>query len=155
MIFDINSAGSLFFLINRTMERFSGEREKDVTELLFLIMALNHLREWIAPGYGRNRDGNWPDPDNDGEQFSQDIYDKCPEFETIRKLCNRTKHIKPITQNTDSENGLPIDEWRGKIDDVADFDKGPAINYFVDDENVIHIINTVIDFYKIEWFEKK
>lgn len=155
MIFDINSAEGLFFLINRTMKRFSHEHEKDVTELLFLIMALNHLREWIAPGYGRDRDGNWPDPDNDGEQFSQDIYDKCPEFETIRKLCNKSKHIKRNSPNTHSEHGVFVDEREGKIDDLLDFDKGPAINYFVDGENVIDIINTVIDFYKTEWFEKK
>ena len=155
MIFDINSAGSLFFLINRTMERYSGEQEKDVTELLFLIMALNHLREWIAPGYGRDQDGNWPIPRNNGDQFFLDIYNKCPEFQIINKLCNSTKHFRQITQNTHSEHGLPINEWSGKIDDVADFDKGPAINYFVDDENVIDIINTVIDFYKTEWFEKK
>ncbi len=154
MIFDINSAEGLFFLINRTMERYSGEQEKDVTELLFLIMALNHLREWIAPEYGRGQHGNWPIPRNSGDQFFLDIYNKCPKFRTINKLCNRTKHLKSITQNTDSEHGLPINEWKEKIDDILNFDKGPAINYFVDGDNIIDIINTVIDFYKIEWFEK-
>ena len=155
MIFDINSEKGLFFLINRTIKRFTDELEKDVTELLFLLMALNHLREWIAPGYGRDQDGNWPDPDNDGEQFFLDIYNECPEFKIINKLCNRTKHPEKIPQITHSEHGLTIDEWKGKIDDLLDFDKGPATNYyFVDGRNVIDIINTVIDFYKTEWFEK-
>ncbi len=154
MIFDINSEKGLFFLINRTMKRYSGEREKDAAELLFLIMALNHLREWIAPGYSKNRNGNWPTPNNDGERFSQDIYDKCPEFETIRKLCNRSKHLKEIPQITDSEHNTTVDEWKD-FDSVSNIDKGPATNYFVDDKNVIDIINTVINFYNTEWFEKK
>ena len=154
MIFDINSEKILFFLINRTMKRFSGEREKDVTKLLFLIMALNHLREWIAPGY-KKVNGKFPPANTEKEKFFLDIWE-CSEFRTINKLCNNTKHIdeEQNPQNTYSEHGLTIDELEGEIDDLLDFDKGPAINYFVDGENVIDIINTVIDFYKIEWFEK-
>lgn len=114
-------------------------------------MALNHLREWIAPRY-KKRGGSWPPADTPEKQFSQNIYDNCPEFDTIRKLCNKSKHINRDPR-TDSENGLPIDDWKD-IDSVKDFDKGPAKNYSVDGGNVIGIMKKVIDFYKTEWFEK-
>jgi hypothetical protein len=153
MIFDIKTSKDLFFHINRTMKDYCDENEKDAIKLLFLIMALNHLREWIAPGYKKDRGGNWPLADTPEKQFSKNIYDNCPEFDTIRKLCNKSKHIN-LDPRTGSMHTLTIDDWTGKIDDIADFDNGPATDYFVDGGNVIDIINTVINFYKTEWFEK-
>lgn len=154
-IFDINNAKGLFFHIKRTRNDYFESKEKNPSELLFLIMALNHLREWIAPGYKPCGHGNWPPADTPEKQFSQNIYINCTAFETIRKLCNHSKHITRNSPDTDSEHGLDIDDWTGKIDDVADFDKGPATNYFVDGENVINIIDAVINFYETEWFEKE
>lgn len=152
MIFDINNAEELFFHIDRTMKDYCAEKEKDAVKLLFLIMALNHLREWIAPGYKPDRHNNWPATDTPEKQFSKNIYINCTAFETIRKLCNKSKHI---TRNprTDSEYGLPIDDWKD-FDSVKDVDKGPAKNYFVNGENVINIMKKVINFYETEWFEK-
>jgi hypothetical protein len=153
MIFDINNAKGLFFLINRTIKRFCDEEEKDAAKLLFLIMALNHLREWIAPGYKPDRNGNWPPANTAEKRFSQDIYDNCYEFGTIRELCNKSKHLKQIPELIHTEYDTLFDDW-SDIDSVPDFDKGPATNYFVDGENVINLIYTVIDFYNTEWFER-
>jgi hypothetical protein len=150
-IFDINNAKGLFFLINRTMKDYCSKKEKDAVKLLFLIMALNHLREWIEPGYNK-KDGKWPVANTLKKQFSKKVY-MLPEFGTIRKLSNNTKHIISKPPNTDSEHGLPIDEW-DDFDSVASFDNGPAIHYLVDGVNVINILDTVINFYKTEWFDK-
>ncbi|MGR3301247.1 MAG: hypothetical protein ACUZ8I_01970 [Candidatus Scalindua sp.] len=151
MIFDIKTPKDLFFYINRAMKDYCGENEKDAIKLLFLIMALNHLREWIAPGYNKDSRGNWPPANTAEKQFSKDIYE-LPVFDTIRKLCNKSKHVNRDPR-TGSMHTLNIDEWKD-FDSVASVDKGPATNYFVYGENVIDIINTVIDFYKTEWFER-
>ena len=153
MIFDISNAEGLFFLIKRTMKLFCEEEEKEAAELLFLIMALNHLREWIAPGYKPGRNGEWPPANTPEKRFSKNLYNNCYEFETIRNLCNKSKHLKQIPEHIHTENKPLFDDW-ANIDSVLDFDKGPATNYLVDGENIINIINTVIDFYKTEWFER-
>jgi hypothetical protein len=150
MIFDINSAKGLFFLINRTMKDYCDEEEKDAARLLFLIMALNHLREWIAPGYKPDRHGTWPPESNNAERFSKDISVNCPEFEIIRKLCNKSKHIN-TNPPTGSMHTLTVDDCKD-WDSIADFDKGPATDYFVNGGNVIDVLSTVIDFYKTKWF---
>ncbi len=151
MIFDIKTPKDLFFHINRTMKDYCGEDEKDAIKLLFLIMALNHLREWIAPEYKKDSRGNWPAADTTEKQFSKRIYE-LPVFGTIRKLCNKSKHINRDPR-TGSTHILTIDEWKD-IDSVLKFNNGPATDYFVDGGNVIDIINTVINFYKTEWFDK-
>jgi len=150
-IFDINNAKELFFLINKEMKNYYCKKEKDVAKLLFLIMALNHLREWIAPGYNKVS-GKWPATIKPEEQFSEKVY-SLPEFVTIRKLCNNSKHITSTPPKTNSTHGLPIDEW-SDFDSTMSVDNGPATNYYVDGKNVIDILVTIIDFYKKEWFDK-
>ncbi len=154
MTFDINSAKDLFSLIKITMKDFCNKEEKDAAKLLFLIMALNHLREWIAPGYKPNN-GNWPPANTPEKRFSQNIYVNCPEFDTIRELCNKTKHFreKRNPKITHSEHNPLVDDWKD-FDSVKSVDKGPVMNYFVDGENVINIMGAVINFYNTEWFER-
>ncbi len=156
-MFDINDAKDLFSHIKRTMKGYCEKEVKDPAELLFLIMALNHLREWIAPRYHKVDQHNWPPADTPAKQFSQDIYE-FPEFVIIRKLCNHSKHFMtsqnpPDTDtNTDSEHLLKFNDYPD-VDSIPNFDKA-VTDYFVDGKNVIDIINTVIDFYKTEWFER-
>lgn len=151
-MFDVDTAENLFFHICRTMKRFSCRRVKNVSELLFLVMALNHLREWIAPGYKRDDKGNWPTPKNQEAQFFQDIW--ClPEFKIINKLCNGTKHYISIPQTTNVEYGLNIDEWES-VDDVQNFDNGPPHQFEVDGVNVETVMSKVLEYYSQNWFNK-
>ncbi len=123
-----------------------------VSELLFLIMSLNHLREWIAPGYKKNKDGNWPTPHNLQEQFFLTIWD-LPEFKTINKLCNGTKHFISNQQLTSTVYGVNFDDW-DSFDDVQNFDNGPPQIFKVDGINVETVLLKVLEFYSKNWFEK-
>jgi len=150
-MFEIDTAEDLFFYICRTMKKFSGRRVKRVSEFLFLVMTLNHLREWIAPGYQRKGKG-WPEPKNQEEQLFRDIWN-MPEFQIINGLCNGIKHYKSIPQTTSTEFGLTIDEWES-IDDVQDFDNGPPQRFEVDGVDVETIMTKVVEFYSKNWFNK-
>lgn len=110
-------------------------------------MGLNHLREWIAPDYDHKKPAT-----NPCEVFYNTIYNE-QSFKIINALCNRNKHLMTDIK-TSSVHNLPFDEWTD-IDYVRDFDKGPATDYFVDDKNIIEVIDEVVKFYQTNWFDKK
>jgi len=158
MIFDIYSSEELFYSINIVWKKYKRDKQKSVETLLYVIMGLNHLREWIAPHYKpqKNKCGIlcWKTPANDAERFSKTIYENAS-FETIRRLCNKTKHLgKKRKVTTSSDHDVPFDEW-SDIDAVRNWDKAPASAYFVDGINIIHIVDKVINFYQTKWFDKK
>ena len=111
-------------------------------------MGLNHLREWIAPGYNPEKT-----PSNEQETFFQLIF-KNASFKVINSLCNKTKHFQRMKENTSSEHNVLFGEWLD-IDAVRNWDKGPASDYFVDGINIIEMIDEVLGFYRTEWLEKK
>jgi len=150
-MFDINTADDLYFHVCKTMESFSQNNAKKVSDLFFLLMALNHLREWIAPRYCK-RNNKWPEPKNNAELFSRNIYD-IPEFDTLRKLCNGTKHLRKNTPKTSASYGLSIDEWNN-INDVKSFDNGPPSQFEVNGKDVEELISTVLNYYSENWFNK-
>jgi len=147
-IFDIYSPEEFFYSINNAWENYKRSKQKSVEILLYVIMGLNHLREWIASGYDPKKT-----PTNDEEKFFQSIFNKAS-FKVINSLCNKTKHLQRMKENTSSEHNVPFDEW-SDIDAVRNWDKGPASDYFVDGINIIEIINEIIGFYRMEWFKKK
>lgn len=152
-IFDILTPVDFLYSIEQLFGKYKAEKQKNIESLLFIVMGLTHLREWIAPGYQCDGKCKKP-PKNDEEKFSKKIYEEHAEFKTIRLLCNKTKHFSKTKFSTSSLHDLPFDEWTD-IDDVRDFDKGPATDYFVDNRNVINVISEVINFYKREWFIKR
>lgn len=156
MIFDIDSPEDFFYSINNAWANYKKGKQKSVEILLYVIMGLNHLREWIAPGYNpkcKSGKKSRKIPSTDAENFSKAIYD-YDSFKIIRGLCNRTKHLKQMKAKTSSEKNVPFDDW-SDIDAIRNWDKGPASAYSVDGIDVINIIDKVIDFYQIEWFKKK
>ncbi|MBI3398729.1 MAG: hypothetical protein HY026_05805 [Deltaproteobacteria bacterium] len=152
IIFDIYSPEEFFYSINTAWENYKKGKQKSVEILLYVIMGLNHLREWIAPGYNPEKK-LWKTPSTDAESFSKAIYNDVS-FEIIRDLCNRTKHLKQMEAKTSSDHDVSFDDW-SDIDAVRNWDKGPASAYSIDVIDVINIIDKVIDFYQIEWFKKK
>lgn len=147
-IFDIDSPEIFFYSIQYTFEKYKNNKEKSIESLLYIIMGLNHLRDWIAPGYDFRSS-----PQKANEFFYKLIFDECASFQIINKLCNRTKHLT-TSVNTSSLHDLPLDEWMD-IDSVKNFDRGPATDYFIDGKNIIEVMEDVIKSYKSNWFDKK
>lgn len=145
--YDVESASHLFELIKATARNFSESRGKSTKDLLFLVFGLTHLREWIAPQYDPKFSPNSPE-----EHFFQEIF-KLHEFNILRGLCNRSKHMSSNVEATGALYGASIDDWPN-VDDVADFDRGPPITYFVDGRDIEKVIPVVIRFYEESWFKK-
>lgn len=144
-MFGLNSPDDFFFYIKRTVEHQAHSKEKRVNELFFIIMGLNHLREWIAPSYDYRSPAQTPE-----QQFFNEIWE-LSEFKKINKLCNGTKHLS-IAPPTEAKYGLNIDDWYS-IDDVLDFDNGPPKQFLVDETDIEDIINAVVEFYYENWFK--
>lgn len=75
-MFDLNTAEDLFFYIQDSMKKYLANKHKNVSDVFFLIMALNHLREWIAPGYhprfnDKSKSNEWKETNNGAEIFSK------------------------------------------------------------------------------------
>jgi hypothetical protein len=145
-IFDLNTPSQFFDSIRRILDRYKSSNAKDIEDLLYVLMGLNHLREWISPGY----DPFKRQPQNPQEHFYNAIWENHS-FKKIKALCNRTKHLQPISEKTSSTHGIPLDDWPN-VDAVRNFDLGPPSNYFVDGENVIEVIDEIVRFYQDNWF---
>jgi hypothetical protein len=145
-IFDINTPLEFFNSIKRIFERYKSRQAKDIEDLLYVIMGLNHLREWIAHGYDQKHL-----PNNDRKVFCLTILNNTS-YKIIKSLCEKTKHvIKKISQKTSAQYGVMFDDWPD-VDAVRDFDLGPASDYFVDGKNIIKIIDEIVGFYENNWF---
>ncbi len=67
-IFDLNTLEEFFQSICRILEQYKVSTAKNIEDLLYILMGLNHLREWIAPGY------DWKKPPKEPkEEFFQSI----------------------------------------------------------------------------------
>ncbi len=108
--------------------------------LLYVIMGLNHLREWIAPGYNPEKT-----PSNEQETFFQLIF-KNASFKVINSLFNKTKHFQRMKENTSSEHNVLFDEWLD-INAVRNWDKGTRTKYFGTNQSDVY---AAIDFQKTE-----
>jgi hypothetical protein len=145
--YDIESAEQLFGLLKASARNFSALRGKSTKDLLFLVFGLTHLREWIAPGY----DPKDP-PSSPEEQFFQDIF-RLEEFNILRELCNRSKHMDAKVEATGALYGGTIDD-APDFDAITNFDRGAPLAYFVEGKDVEDLIPVVIRFYEENWFKK-
>ncbi|MBK8908525.1 MAG: hypothetical protein IPM60_11660 [Rhodospirillales bacterium] len=148
-MFDISSPEALFRVIRRNANTLRGQTAKESDRLLFVIFGLNHLREWIAPGYS-----NRPlprSPTNDNERFFESIW-SCTSFQLIKELCNHTKHLRPIGLER-TGYGLNISDWPD-IGSVESFAAGPPTSYEIDGKDVLEAVEEVIEFYKRRWFDR-
>lgn len=143
-LFHLRSAADLFYCLERALNRYEASRAKQIEDLMFLIMGLTHLREWIAPGYKHETPPTSPE-----QEFFQRIYD-YPDFDTVRKLCNRTKHLAEAP-GTDFQGNLNIDEWPN-FDAVLSMDDGPPTAFYVDGKEVGTMLRRLAEFYRNEWF---
>lgn len=145
--YDIESAEQLFNLLKVVARNFTSVRGKRTQDLLFLVFGLTHLREWIAPDY---------DPKNPAvtseELFYQRIFE-LQEFNVLRSLCNRSKHMSSSRTAMGTLYGSKVDDWPD-VDSVMNVDRGSPTAYFVDGHDVEDVIRAVIRFYDEQWFQK-
>jgi len=146
-LFDIDSAEAFFRIIRRNAEMLRAARAKETDRLLFIIFGLNHLREWIAPGYHAGGSPTTP-----GERLFEDIYTLEP-FKILNAICNHTKHLRFFSGRIETKYNLTIDEWPN-IDSIQSIDNGPPSGYYVDGRDVLDAIDEIIQFYNDRWFSK-
>lgn len=148
-MFDLKKPEDFFYYIKITIDRSESNGYR-LSDLLFLIMSLNHLREWIAPGYNKYKN-QWPEANTKEKEFSKFIYE-TEEFKLIRKLCNGTKHLSSSTPSTHVKFNDLVMDWKD-ISEVRDISKGYPTNYFVEDKDIGTILSSVVNMYE-EWFKR-
>jgi hypothetical protein len=74
-IFDIGNAKEFFASIQHRCGLYPACTVKSTEDLLYIIMGLNHLREWIAPGFGIKSDGTWPTSNTPAQALSRKVYE--------------------------------------------------------------------------------
>lgn len=145
-MFHLKSAEDFFYCINVTLQRYEHSQVKQIEDLMFLLMGLNHLREWIAPGY--KYDKKIP-PSTPEQKFFVKVHE-TPEFKAINELCNGTKHLNNAPP-THSNGGLNIDEWPD-FDSVVSVNDGPPTGFYYNGEEVGELLRRLAEYYRNEWF---
>ena len=143
--FDVNSPRQFFGSLCRTVENLRKHKVKETDRLIYLILGLVHLREWIAPGYEYHKPANLPE-----EHFYNAIFE-LDQFKLLQALCNRSKHMAEFDGVVEAEYNSTVDDWPD-FDAVANMDLGPATGYFVNGNNLLDVIDAVIKFYEQNWF---
>ena len=146
--FDIDSPEQLFDLLKIVASSFTSLQGKRTQDLLFLVFGLTHLREWIAPGYDPKKK-----PASSEEQFYEKIFG-LTEFNILRALSNRSKHMSQSKPAMGALYGAKISDWPD-INSVTNVSRGPPIAYFVDGHDIEDVIRAVIRFYDENWFQPR
>lgn len=106
-LFELDGPHALFTEVQRAIVEY--HREPNSRLFLFLVFALNHLREWIAQrsyeDLNKKRKINTPLTANEAFYFA--LWE-IEEFRIINSLCNRSKHfsIKADAHNTSISKGF-------------------------------------------------
>jgi len=151
--FDIDSARDLFDVAEQRFARYCTDSTKSAEDLILIIMIVNHLREWIAPGFNKEYEQNcktwiWPAANSEAEKFSRKIYEHT-NFDLIRKLCNGTKHAKTV-KKTETQYEQNIFAWPNLFA-VKNIFRGVPISYLVDGQPIENYVKPIMDMYRA-WF---
>lgn len=149
-IFGIQSPTHLFSEVDTALSEFQTPEGTTFRNLFFLLSVLNHLREWIAPGYKWEATASTPN-----EVFFNSIYDNCSEWGLVNSLCNGLKHFDPITypQTRDNASSL-LSDWH-TMGSVTSLVHGHPQKFTVEGRDVIEILEAVRNYYATNWFEKQ
>ena len=147
-IFDIENAKDLFDVVEKRFKDYCGDPEKRTEDIIFIIMIVNHLREWIAPEFGPTSKDKCPDAKTDAEKFSRKLYDDT-KFTVIRELCNGTKHAKKSPATT-MEYETNILKWSNLLA-VKNIFKGVPYSHLVDGQPIETFIAPIVELYRA-WF---
>ena len=148
-MFDIISAKEFFSEIVIAFNRLKNSKSKRVADLLFVILGLNHLREWIAPGFKDKRQS--AAQTTDAERFYEAIFEN-QDWKLVNEICNQSNHKGPA-HRLGAEYGLKIGSWESMAS-VRSFDDGPPSRFTVDGSDIEPVLARVIDYYEANWFGK-
>ena len=148
-IFGIQSPAHLFSEVDTALSEFQTPKGTTFRNLFFLLSALNHLREWIAPEYRHTSTANTPN-----EVFFNSIHDSCPEWRLVNSLCNGLKHFDPIAHST-SDNASPLLGHFASMSSVTSLEHGHPQKFTVEGRDAIEILEAVRHYYAKSWFEKQ
>lgn len=146
--FGVFTAKQFFDQIEIVYRRLAQPGAKTVSDVFFVVFGLNHLREWIVPGYKYTKKKPSP-PKTHEENFYVHIFCASPEYKTIKEVCNGLKHVR-TSSSTSAQHGLLIDEWPD-TDGVSEFDKGQPSGFSIDGSDIVPVLGKVIEFYRT-WF---
>lgn len=149
-IFDFDSDEAFFRFLRRTASKLQSQKVKTTSGLLYLIMGLNHLRDWIAPGF------DWKNnkPETDEQKFYVEIYENCADFQILNNICNRSKHMAKSKYKLETRYGAKLSEWPN-ISSIARISNGPPTGYVVDGRDILNITNSVLNYYETNWYQHK
>lgn len=130
----------LFEKARSDVQAFMGEMNDN--NLLNAIFALNHLREWIYPsGYNAYKEKNAEELTAE-EKIHSDLHSDV-NYQIIRELCNRAKHVQVSNANRQTEMR------EGLIAGIARAgDRLGQRNYLVDNEDIRTIMTNVLTIYE-------
>ena len=134
------STEALFEKTRNDVQAFMNEMNDN--NLLNVIFSLNHLREWIyPPGYNAYREKNAGELTAE-EQIHSDLHND-ENYQIIRKLCNRAKHVQISNSNhqTEMKEGLIAGIARAG-------DRLGQRNYLVDNKDIRTIMANVLSIYE-------
>lgn len=151
--FDMNSDHALFRSLKRVYQEQRTQKVKNTEQVLFLLMGLNHLREWVAPGFSKDQKASTPE-----QAFYSDIWSRVPEFKIVQALCNHSKHQD--SKHSGSEDlvleaqfGASVSEYPS-IAAVHSFSSGPPLGYRVNGRDLFDVLQVVITFYESCWYAR-
>lgn len=148
-IFGIQSPSHLFSEIDTALSEFRTAKGTTFRNLFFLLSGLNHLREWIAPGYVHTNPANTP-----SQVFFNSIYHSCPEWKLVNSLCNGLKHFDPTTHSK-SNNASPLLADFPTMSGVTSLAHGHPQKFTVEGRDAIEILEAVRHYYAKNWFEQQ
>lgn len=154
-IFDIDTADELFAMLRERFDQYCYDPEKSTEDAIFIVLIANHLREWIAPGYGP-KGKKWPVAKTEAQKFSQRVYsDK--NFEVVRAIANGTKHLRTGPKTSVSYTGHSGHQPEQDVAIIGHIAGRPILKgipegHYADGTNLKDIIAPVVALYR-EWFE--
>jgi hypothetical protein len=151
--FDIESPKDLFDVAEQRFKRYCADSTKSADDLILIIMMVNHLREWIAPGFKKKCDKKsktltWPVAHSEAQKFSRKIYEHT-NFDLIRQLCNGTKHADTV-QKAKTQYEENIFAWPNLLA-VRNIFRGVPVSHSVDGKPIEALISPIMEIYR-DWF---
>ena len=119
-VFNLFTTDDLFYTIEIAFKKYKRDYIKDMSNLLFIIMELNHLPEWI-------------DHDQQDHTFSNKIRNN-KNYNIINDICNCSKHAGKRSNRKFVCQYGNIDDC-DEFDSLCDLDRGPVIDCFIEDIN--------------------
>jgi hypothetical protein len=136
---------ALFNIICQKYAEINAKHSMKIEEAYFLIFSLNHLREWICPGYHYDSI-----PQSENESKFNKIYD-YDSFKIINDLANHTKHLQTKT-SVGIKTYPMIDDWPS-LDDVSLLSVG-YVSFYIEDKNLTEVFRDLILAYNDLFFSK-